>query len=142
MTELRSAYPLFLRYRKMDERLQLVDSALESKGWSKKETIDSSDWWADKIWKIESRWSPEGVPAFITFLVDPQIERNDKKNEDVWGIGISSTLPTSRTEAEKNGTLALKKIHLHLNELTGLLEPLRSGAINDLRQRGSSHNGD
>ncbi|MEM9161022.1 MAG: hypothetical protein AAGB46_18380, partial [Verrucomicrobiota bacterium] len=108
-------------------------SALESKGWSRKETIDSGDCWADTIWKVESRWSPEGVPAFITFLVDPQTESNDKKNEHVWGVGISGELPTSRIEAERNGTLALKKIQKHLDELTELLEPLRSGAINDLR---------
>ena len=112
-----------------------LSDCLEAKGWEI-ERIHEQDleWWADEIWELKSRWSPEGVPAFVTFLVDPQCDNKDrKKGQEVWGVGNSGKYPISRMEAEENGALSLNAFAKNdSEEFLGMLELLRSGAINDI----------
>src|SRR4051794_26161144 len=81
-------------------------SSIERGGWALARVYtDDLDWWADEIWELSSRWSPEGAVAFITFLVDPLRERLREKGQGVWAAGCSASLPFSRVEAERNGVL-------------------------------------
>jgi hypothetical protein len=118
----------------MKNSIEKLESYLEKNGWQI-EGIENDDleWWADEIWEMRSIWSPEGVPVYITFLVDPQHEGNRNKGQSVWGIGNSSNYPISRVEAESNGTVSMNDIFKNnVNDFFQRIESLRSGAINDI----------
>ena len=113
---------------------QKLADYLEVEGWEIEKVHEYDlEWWSDEIWELKSRWSPEGVPAYITFLVDPQCDdKNRKKGQEVWGVGNSCSYPTSREGAEENGTISLNSISKNdIEEFLSRLELLRSGAIND-----------
>lgn len=107
---------------------------LEMKGWEITDVqTENLEWWADEIWKLRSRWSPEGVSAFLTLLVDPQHDGNRKKGQFVWGVGCSSEYPTSRTEAQQVGSISMGgTFRREIEVFIGKVESLRSGAINDI----------
>ena len=49
------------------------------------------------MWLLESVWSPAGVLVYLTFLVDPMNDdQNRKKGETVWAVGLSDSKPESR----------------------------------------------
>jgi hypothetical protein len=78
-------------------------------GWEVREIPDADlEWWADEIWELTSRWSPEGMRAFLIFLVDPQWDGNRKKRQGVWAVGRSRIIPVSRVGAEHDGVLTLR----------------------------------
>ena len=87
---------------------QKLEDYLEVEGWEHVDTYDTDqEWWSDEIWKLKSHWSPEGVNAYITLLVDPQANHNKrKKGQEIWGAGVSKNMPKSREEAESNGVTA------------------------------------
>lgn len=89
------------------QRAELLNQ-LSSHGWKVVETEDSSDWWADEFWLLESIWSPVGVHAWVTFLVDPSFDGQRRKGEAVWAVGASATKPASRMEI---GVFALSLGH-------------------------------
>jgi hypothetical protein len=90
---------------------QKLADHLEVNGWDLEKIRESDlEWWADEVWELNSRWSPEGVSSFITFLVHPQHMGERRKGQAVWGAGSSSKFPTSRFEAETNGTISLNEI--------------------------------
>jgi hypothetical protein len=70
-----------------------LQKSLSAHGWSvaQVEPPFEDEWWAAEIWQIKSEWSPQGVRAYLTFLVDPQGER-----DDVWAVCASSQRPTER----------------------------------------------
>jgi hypothetical protein len=90
---------------------QKLADILDGEGWDiNRVHVADLDWWADEIWELRSRRSPEGVSAFITFIVDPQHEGLRSKGQAVWGVGVCATMPVSRREAESLGTVALNMI--------------------------------
>ena len=110
---------------------QKLRDYLEVDGWdiaSARET--DLEWWADEIWELRSRWSPEGAKAFVTFLVDPQHEGLRKKGQNVWGVGASAGLPASRAEAER-GCISLISISKKrgIESLLERLDQLRAGLL-------------
>lgn len=53
------------------------------------------------MWIIESTWTPLGLTAYVTFLVDPFADvHSRKKNQDVWAILVSRTRPAERMHPE------------------------------------------
>jgi hypothetical protein len=68
-----------------------ISSQIEKEGWQII-NIDDYEWWEHEVWEIESRWSPIGKRAFITFIVDPQILRD--KNA-VISVTVSAKRTTS-----------------------------------------------
>jgi hypothetical protein len=90
---------------------QKLADHLEVSGWNLEKIHEADlEWWADEIWELKSRWSPEGVSSFITFLVDPQHEGVRRKGQAVWAAGSCAKFPKSRFEAEENGTASLNAI--------------------------------
>jgi hypothetical protein len=64
-----------------DNRQKLTDY-LEIEGWDiARVYTEDLEWWADEVWALSSRWSPQHFSLHITFLVDPQWEGNRKKGK-------------------------------------------------------------
>lgn len=53
------------------------------------------EWWADEMLQLESRWSPVGARAYLTFLVDPQFPDlgGRKRGAGVWAVKLSAAPP-------------------------------------------------
>jgi hypothetical protein len=112
---------------------QKLRDYLEIKGWDIASITGTDlEWWADEIWELRSRWSPEGVKAFVTFLVDPQHDGLRKKGQYVWGIGVSARPPASRAEAE-GACLSLTSIakKQYVENFLERLAQLRAGVPNE-----------
>ena len=83
-----------------------IRKAISSQGWvvAEVELPFEKEWWVAEIWRIVSEWSPQGVRAYLAFLIDPQ-----GKPGDVWAVcGLKERpleLPTSSdpTMRLKNG---------------------------------------
>jgi hypothetical protein len=71
-----------------------IRKSLSSQGWAVVEVEQpfENECWAAEIWRIESEWSPQGVHAFVTFLVDPMGAR-----DDVWAVAASRERLTGGT---------------------------------------------
>ena len=107
---------------------QKLADFLEVEGWNIERRHETAlDWWADEIWELRSRWSPEGARAFITFLVDPQFEGDRSKGQAVWGIGSSSMFPQSREEAESHGIISVgsRRFKAEIEDFLSRLDELR-----------------
>jgi len=107
---------------------------LSEQGWRLEEIQDDNlEWWVDEIWEMRSIWSPEGIPAYISFLVDPQHEGSRAKGQSVWGAGCTGQYPASVEEAQSNGNVSLIEISKNkAGEFMQNIESLRSGAVNDI----------
>jgi hypothetical protein len=102
-------------------------SGIERAGWAVVRVhTEDLDWWADEIWELSSRWSPEGTVAFVTLLVDPMREPPVEKGHGVWAAGCSASLPTTRVEAERNGVLRSSSSAAELELFVGRLNSLRA----------------
>ncbi|MEM6582922.1 MAG: hypothetical protein AAF699_16700 [Pseudomonadota bacterium] len=108
--------------------------SLENRGWRLENIyIADLEWWADEIWEMRSVWSPEGVPAYITFLVDPQYEEIRRKGQAVWGVGSSGKYPASLAQAQSNGVISLNEISKNRErQFIENVDSFRSGAIDDM----------
>ena len=114
----------------MDPRYQQIQTSFEERGWElASASAEDLDWWADEIWEFRSRWSPEGVPVFVTFLVDPQWEGDRVRRQGVWAVGSSASLPTNPAQAQENAVLRLKALGQEVGAFLDRVELLRSGAI-------------
>jgi hypothetical protein len=85
---------------------------ISAQGWSFAEVEEwELGWWADEIWLLESTWSPVGVRAYLTFLVDPMIEdwQHRKKGESVWAAQISPSKPESRISPTGSFSISLNQ---------------------------------
>lgn len=78
-----------------------IQTEIENNGWKIVE-IDDFEWWENEVWEIESKWSPIGAKAFITFVVDPQIIVD--KNA-VWAVLASLIRPTHWQDESTDFTL-------------------------------------
>ena len=63
----------------------------EKNGWKATE-LDNYDFykWSMETWLLESVWSPIGVTAYVSFLIDPQ---SDFQNPYAWAIEVSDEKP-------------------------------------------------
>ena len=113
---------------------QKLADHLEIDGWDIRNIhSDDLEWWADEIWELRSTWSPEGVSAFITFLVEPMSKNNRTKGQDIWGVGCSRMYPQDKLQAESGGTCSIKSgAKNKLNDFSLEMEKIRSCAINDI----------
>ena len=68
---------------------------------------DPPDWWADEIVTLESDWTPRGLQIHLTFLVDPQFDRQRRKGEAVWAVGLSSEWPSDDRDAHAIARLSI-----------------------------------
>lgn len=89
-------------------RTELIDQ-LSKNGWRIASTEENLEWWADEMWLVESKWSPVGSQAYITFLVDPQFDGVRKKGEHVWGVMASPSKPIDRLNTERAFTISLSR---------------------------------
>jgi hypothetical protein len=80
------------------QQTDAIRRSLSSHGWSVVEVEHpyEDEWWAAEIWQIQSEWSPQGVRAYLTFLVDPMGGRND-----VWAVCASRQRPTQQSINDK-----------------------------------------
>lgn len=102
---------------------QLEESLLEE-GWRIIERENSSDWWAEELWTIESMWSPVGQRLWITFLVDPLHEGVRNRGEHVWAVGVTPSKPGHA--ADVNQIVQIRPgWSSHLEELLGYIRRLR-----------------
>lgn len=86
----------------------------------------SDEWFIDELWMIESIWSPQGLRAFVTFVVDPQTDLiARKKGKGVWAVKASLRRPTSWGIEDHEIGLVLskgwyKQLHPFLKNLNAL----------------------
>ncbi|WP_299773308.1 hypothetical protein [uncultured Pseudoteredinibacter sp.] len=111
-----------------------LESCIVENGWRIENVqYDGLDWWVDEIWELRSIWSPEGVSAYLSLLVDPLHEGARRKGQGVWAVGCSGESPASLEKACSNGTVTLNEISKgNAIEVIDNIESLRSGAINDI----------
>ncbi|HTG92207.1 MAG TPA: hypothetical protein VL866_06455 [Pyrinomonadaceae bacterium] len=88
------------------QRTELLNQ-LPEHGWRVAKLEENLEWWADEMWVLESEWSPVGSRVYVTFLVDPQFDRQRKKGEAVWAVMASPIKPMSRLQVEGEFTLSL-----------------------------------
>jgi hypothetical protein len=81
--------------------------ALNAFGWELAKTEEILEWWADNVWVMRSAWSPQNCEFYLTFLVDPQSDRNANKAEKVWAVKASSTPPTQWQQCDGEITFVL-----------------------------------
>jgi hypothetical protein len=106
--------------------IKLADS-FAADGWDLAQRhAQDLEWWADEIWELKSRWSPEGASAFVTFLVDPMWEGNRSKGQGIWAVGCSAGLPRSRGDAERECILRLKGSKEEIEEFVDVVNGFRS----------------
>ena len=69
-----------------------IRDALSRHGWSVTDVEQpfEDEWWSAEIWRIESGWSPQGVRAYLTFLIDPL------GGSVVWAVHASRDRPRQR----------------------------------------------
>jgi hypothetical protein len=99
---------------------------LKVNGWDLVQShTQSLEWWAEEIWQMKSRWSPEGTQAFINFLVDPMWEGNRRNGQSVWAVGCSASFPCNRREAESGGILRLRSSKKEIEEFVEVVNGFR-----------------
>ena len=109
------------------QRAELLNQ-LPEHGWRVAAAGEDLEWWADEMWLLESVWSPLGVRAYVTFMVDPQFEGVRKKGEAVWAVMASPGRPDGRADVEGGFTLSLGQgWGRRLPEFFGHLSALRRG---------------
>jgi len=83
--------------------------ALAAEGWELAGTDELLDWWADSVWLMRSIWSPVGAQFYLTFLIDPQSDVNQRRlsGENVWAVKASRMLPTEWQTLEGEITFSL-----------------------------------
>lgn len=105
---------------------KLADS-LEVDGWELTQRHSQDlEWWADEVWELKSRWSPEGKRAFVTFLVDLIWEGNRRKGQGIWAVGCSPEFPKDRGEAEGECILRLKASKEEIEEFVEVVNGFRA----------------
>jgi non-ribosomal peptide synthetase component F len=55
---------------------------LDLQGWCIVARLERPDWWLHELWVLESRWSPVGARAHVSFLTDPG-------GDEVWAVSVS-----------------------------------------------------
>lgn len=104
------------------QRNELLELA-EKNGWKYVE-LDNYDFqqWSMETWLFESVWSPIGVTAYISFLIDPQ---SDFQNPCAWAIEVSDEKPVYGKE-RKSFEVSLKQWKNQKNDFLKFLSQIRS----------------
>jgi hypothetical protein len=85
----------------MFTQAKILEDAIIDSGWQMAQKLEMPEWWADEIWHLESVWSPVGISAWITFLVDPQLEHPARrKGQHVWSVAVSAEEPSDRVHLD------------------------------------------
>jgi hypothetical protein len=110
-----------------------LTDALAAQGWSLVEIEQpfEDEWWAAEIWQIESLWSPHGVRAYLTFLVDPQ-----GGQDDVWAVCASRHRPNQQTITCEP---KLRLLNVWQQELPNFIRALSQFRADPKESRESSH---
>jgi hypothetical protein len=83
----------------MRAQLNQLESLLPAEGWVLLVRETPGDWWLDELWILESSWSPVGLRAYISVLVDPQGPVERRKGEGVWAVAVTARRPAGRLDA-------------------------------------------
>lgn len=83
---------------------QILLNKIIDSGWELESTNIDTDWWLEEIWSIKSVRENWGKKLFISFLVDPQYDGNNK-SQAVWAISVTTDIPSDRIIAEKGMVL-------------------------------------
>ena len=103
-----------------------VSEFLEIDGWDLVCVHTSElEWWADEIWELRSRWSPEGMLSFVTVLVDPMWEGNRQTGQGILGIGCSRASPQSRSDVLSSGVLYKRASRDEISKFVATLHGFR-----------------
>ena len=76
-----------------------VEALLPDEGWRLVTREEASEWWLDELWILESSWSPVGVRAVLSFLVDPQAPIERRQGEHVWAVAVMTHRPSQQRDA-------------------------------------------
>jgi hypothetical protein len=76
-----------------------LEALLPTEGWVLFQREQPSDWWLDQLWTLESSWSPVGLRAYLSFLVDPQASFDRPKGESVWAVAVTERRPARLPDA-------------------------------------------
>ena len=79
-----------------DTRKIQLRSAIENSGWRIENVkFDDTIWWLDELWRLTSTWRPTGTTAYVAFMVDPQVVREDDPKR-VWAITVGREPPQDK----------------------------------------------
>jgi len=110
----------------MTVRFSKLFSEIETKGWTiSKAEIDSNNWWAIAIYKLESRFSPVGKIAYLTLVMDESKTGELVTEDDAEQLGISAEHDTHCTSFEININIK-RNFKKRLSEVPEILEVFRS----------------
>ena len=115
----------------------VIRTALTENGWEIASVAELDAWWCHESWRLSSLWAPQGLPAFLTFLIDPQSEpeRLQRGEYRVWAVKASQGTSVAWQDAEFEFTLALSGIwQLRMPELIDHLSKWRDDRSNKLLQ--------
>ena len=95
--------------------------ALAEAGWELAATEEAHEWWVAEVWLMRSLWSPQDAQFYLTFLVDPQadLHQNREQGGSVWAVKASATLPTQWQQSD--GELTFSLGHGWAERLSGLV---------------------
>lgn len=87
----------------------VIRSTFTENGWEIASVAELDAWWCHELWELRSLWAPRGLPAFLTFLIDPQsqTERLRRGEYRVWAVKASRGVPATWQDDELEFTLAL-----------------------------------
>lgn len=105
------------------QRNELIELT-EKNGWkcSEFDNYDSLSRTVE-VWRLESVWSPVGMTAYASFLIDPMSD--DFKKPDVWAIEISKEKPVYG-KSRDGFTVSLKQWSKEKSEIVKYLSRIRS----------------
>ena len=100
-------------------------------GWKATE-LDNYDFrrWSMETWLLESAWSPIGLTAYVSFMIDPQ---SDFQNPYAWAIEISEEKPVYGKERNRF-TVSLKQWKNERKDFIEFLSEIRSRQEQDIEK--------
>ena len=109
------------RWNKPDDWNRLIvegiESAFAKNGWRIFERIESNlVWWVERVWMIESAWTPIGIRVHMSFLTEPE-------GSYVQALAIDLAEPDGRLEA---GKVAMAYIGDREEAFTSLISQLNT----------------
>lgn len=99
-------------------------TALARRGWQA-EAHELDTWWCHECWRLQSLWAPQGLRAFLTFLIDPQSDGEQMQRGDyqVFGVKASPAVPAQWQDADAELTISFSR-HWTERQLPGLITHL------------------
>jgi len=105
------------------QKNELIELA-EKNGWNCRELDNyDSQAWTFEVWQLESVWSPIGLTAYVSLLIDPMSD--DFRKPDVWAIEISKEKPFYG-KSRDGFTISLKQWNKKKGDFLNYLSKMRS----------------